>query len=150
MPTAKDVAGEITQLLPKLMKGVMKEFLLNDEITSSQRIILVSIYEHKSCTVGAIAKENRVSAPTVTGLVDRLLKGGYVCRGHDSADRRKVIVRLTDKGNDVVKKFLRTVRKRWAGILTGLNNKEREVFAAILKKLMRVFYEMETADQKTR
>jgi DNA-binding MarR family transcriptional regulator len=55
---------------------------------------------------GAIARRTGLHAATVTGVLDRLERGGWVARERDPADRRGVVVRaLRDRGREVFEQF---------------------------------------------
>lgn len=43
-----------------------------------------------------LAEEARLTTGTITALVDRLERAGYARRSRDTADRRRVLVELTD------------------------------------------------------
>lgn len=49
-------------------------------------------------TVAMIADAVQLSAPTVSRILDRMEKSGYVARERNSKDRRRVCVSLTDEG----------------------------------------------------
>jgi DNA-binding MarR family transcriptional regulator len=49
-------------------------------------------------TVAKVAEAVQLSAPTVSRLLDRLEKGGFLVRERNSRDRRRVCVSLTDAG----------------------------------------------------
>ena len=49
-----------------------------------------------------IAKKMGHSTAAATGLVDRMEKLGYVGRLHAQDDRRKVLVFITKKGQDII------------------------------------------------
>lgn len=49
-------------------------------------------------SVGALAERLLVRKHTAVELVDRLAQSGFVERSSDAADRRRVLVRLTDEG----------------------------------------------------
>ena len=49
-------------------------------------------------TVAMAAEAVQLSAPTVSRILDRLEKGGYVARERNSKDRRRVCVSLTEEG----------------------------------------------------
>ena len=57
---------------------------------------------------GIAAKMGHTTA-AATGLVDRLEKLEYVQRSHALDDRRKVMVRITKKGSDLVAEIHRDV-----------------------------------------
>ena len=48
-----------------------------------------------------------VTPTNTTGIVDRLVKQGLISRSKDSRDRRMVILRATDKGEELLAKFQR-------------------------------------------
>ena len=136
MATIDQITDEICIMLPKLMKGAHSNFLSKTNITSAQMIMLVSIHDHGRCKLKTLAKERNISPPTATGLIDRLVKAGYVKRESDPEDRRVVIVSLTKKGQKNVQDFLDTVKSRWKNILTHLNPKEQEQYLNILRKIV--------------
>jgi DNA-binding MarR family transcriptional regulator len=49
----------------------------------------------ESVTAGAIARHTHLAPASVTSLIDRLERKGYVRRLRDPGDRRRVIVKLT-------------------------------------------------------
>jgi DNA-binding MarR family transcriptional regulator len=48
-------------------------------------------------TAGDIARETGLTSGAVTAMLDRLERAGYVRRLRDAADRRRVLVELTDQ-----------------------------------------------------
>src|SRR5512139_3401025 len=52
-------------------------------------------------TMGELARRVSVTEKTVTGLVDRLERDGYLARERDPADRRVVRARATARGAEV-------------------------------------------------
>ena len=55
------------------------------------------IDRHGKITAGELAKESGLSTGAITTLLDRLERAGYVRRVRDDADRRRVLVELTDE-----------------------------------------------------
>ena len=49
-------------------------------------------------TVAMVAEAVQLSAPTVSRILDKLEKGGYVTRERNAKDRRRVCVSLTEEG----------------------------------------------------
>jgi len=136
MATIDRITNEISVMVPKLMKGAHGKILSKTNMASAQMIMLVSIHDHGSCKLKTLARERAISPPTATGLIDRLVRAGYVKRGSDPEDRRVVIVSLTKKGEKTVQDFLSTLRKRWKGILIHLTSKEQHQYLNILKKIV--------------
>ncbi|WP_231714499.1 MarR family winged helix-turn-helix transcriptional regulator [Desulfonema ishimotonii] len=66
-------------------------------LTGPQLVILKEISKKGDLSVSELAKAISLSQSTVTGILTRLEKRGFVMRHRSEADKRKVIVRLTDK-----------------------------------------------------
>ena len=138
MATINELTREISIMVPKLMKGARTGLFSKANVTTAQMIMLVSIHDHGQCKLKTLAKERGISPPTATGLIDRLVRAGYVKRGSDPEDRRVVMVSLTGKGKSSVQDFLSTVRNRWKNILVHLTPKEQQQYLNILKKIVAV------------
>lgn len=92
--------------------------------------------EHRA-TPSEIAAWQQMSPSGITGRLDGLEKRGFIRRLPSPADRRKVIVELTEEG-----------RRAWLGtfdpqtneeekVLAALDPDEREQFDRLLRKMMR-------------
>lgn len=141
MITGREAARQVSILVPKLMSWTKDSFLASSNLTTSQIISLMNLYEFETCPISQLAKALGVSLPTTSGIVDRLVRDKFVKRLYDKADRRLVLITLTDKGKAVVQKFMEAIRKRWEGILDHLTEQERESYVAILKKLTHIISE---------
>lgn len=128
-------ATAMSEFFPALTSGVQLEFFARNDISSSQIIILMGIYYFGRRTMGQLASSMNVSMPTVTGLIDRLVKLGLVGRFHDEDDRRKVFARLKPKGQKLVAEFKDIVMHRWQNVLMSLNDKQLEQFYSIVNNL---------------
>jgi DNA-binding MarR family transcriptional regulator len=74
------------------------------EVTPAQFGFLDALHkENDGLTIGALAQERALDAPTATGIVKRLQQNGLVERVHDTSDRRIVKVYLTDEGREIYK-----------------------------------------------
>lgn len=89
-----------------------REFLLNlsrelnrDNISFAQFFLLSYLATSKELTMTDIARKMGHSTAAATGLVDRLEKLGYMERTHAVDDRRKVLVRITSRGLELVSRL---------------------------------------------
>lgn len=73
-----------------------------------------------------IAKKMGHSTAAATGLVDRLEKLGYVERVHAAEDRRKIMVRITSKGIDLVSQMRGEIATDLASIMSEMDEDEAE------------------------
>ena len=72
------------------------------ELTTTQLRVLFILHEAPGMPAGALAEDLRVTPPTVTGLVDRLVRMGLVRREEDPKDRRLVRNALTERGEEAL------------------------------------------------
>ena len=64
------------------------------------------IGRHGPLSPGAISRRTGLHAATVTGILDRLERAGWVARERDPMDRRGIVVRaLPDRGKEVFERF---------------------------------------------
>jgi len=150
MESVNDIAREISILVPKMMRNVKAEFFTRVDFTTSQFIIMVSLHERKSVSSGKLAREHNLSNPTITGIVDRLTKQGYVRRLSDVKDRRKVLVSLTIRGKETVKKFQKLIQQRWKDILRHLTKKEQQTSINVFRKLNKIVSDEVLISEKTK
>jgi DNA-binding MarR family transcriptional regulator len=79
-----------------------------------------------------------VTTAAATGLVDRLVKAGYVQRVYDPSDRRIIKVKLTSKGADLVKKIMVNKVARVKDVFGKLSAGDREDYLRVLTRIKEV------------
>jgi DNA-binding MarR family transcriptional regulator len=72
-----------------------------------------------------IAERLLVTTASTTSLVDTLERRGFVTRSPDPDDRRKVLVTLTEHGEQVVDRFLPQVVAVQTALMAGLTETQR-------------------------
>jgi DNA-binding MarR family transcriptional regulator len=56
-------------------------------------------------TIGVLAERLQIKPHTAVELVNRLVEGGYVERRQGASDRREVLIKLTPKGQSVLREL---------------------------------------------
>lgn len=69
------------------------------------------------------------------GAVDRLEERGFIRRVGDPADRRVVLVELTDEGRETIDETLPDHAANEKRLLASLSSEEQRVLITLLKKL---------------
>jgi len=135
MPRTEEIAKEISMLMPAIARRILLEFFQEVDISQSQLLTIMAIYEKKTCRLSELSTKMGISDPTASGLVDRLSKARYVNREQDPDDRRAVCIALTNKGVHLAKKFRSAVSDRWVEILQQISKRDREEFIRILREI---------------
>ncbi|WP_241560052.1 MarR family winged helix-turn-helix transcriptional regulator [Solirhodobacter olei] len=73
--------------------------LLGINRTDGRCLDIIDLHGHP--TAGQLAAESGLTTGTVTAVVDRLEKAGYVRRRRDPGDRRKVVVEATETAQEL-------------------------------------------------
>ena len=76
--------------------------LNRDKVSFPQFFLLTYLVTNEELTMSSIAQKMGHSTAAATGLIDRLQELGYVERGNAANDRRKIVVKITDKGRQLV------------------------------------------------
>jgi DNA-binding MarR family transcriptional regulator len=125
------------QLRPVLLR-LSRELRQETEqlgITSRQVTLLWLIRGNPGMSLRELAAEERISAPALSGYVDRLEKAGLLARVRDESDRRRVGLALTDEGERLLRR-VRARRTTWlADRLRGLDDDELAAIEAAIEPL---------------
>jgi DNA-binding MarR family transcriptional regulator len=90
-------------------------------------------------TPGALVRATLVTSGTMTNRIDRLASADLVSRRPDPADKRGVLVALTDRGRAAVDAALADLLTYERQLLTGLDGGQRRELAALLRILLAPF-----------
>jgi DNA-binding MarR family transcriptional regulator len=88
---------------------------------------------------GRLLKETLVTSGTMTNRVDRLTARGLVERLPDPADRRGVIVQLTDSGRDSVDAAMADLLAHERTLLGSISERDQQKIARVLRELVGPF-----------
>jgi len=76
-------------------------FLAKLNLTYPQYLVMLVLWEHQSLSVGNIGELLYLDSGTLTPLLKRLEAQGLLLRQRLTSDERKVMVTLTEMGNDM-------------------------------------------------
>jgi DNA-binding MarR family transcriptional regulator len=96
---------------------------------------LFALDRRHAATAGEIAEAARLSPASVTNMLDDLERDGIVTRVRSDADRRRVLVTLTDTGRTVLGKRRRLWVKRWEAALEDVPERDLEAAAEVMRRI---------------
>ena len=135
-----DLFGDkFMELLPKLMhefNSYESPYITSGEITPLQLTVLNCLSTRGDCEMCKIAQALNVSFPTATGMMDRLVKSGFVKREHGQDDRRKVFVVITPKGRRITQDIFKRKRQALLKMFSCISSQERSRYLEILEKVV--------------
>ena len=135
-----DLATRLRSEMYRLVKVLRKE-TRNDELLSlTERSTLALVYQYTEILPGELALLEKVTTQAMSQIINHLLELGLILKTPSEADRRKVIVTLTDAGKKLVRQR-QAEKQEWLNrrIAETLSVKEKQTLAEaihILTKLI--------------
>lgn len=93
-------------------------------ITGPQRLVLRLLSSTPGMTAGELAQALHLDKSTLTGIVGRLERHGFLRRAVDPLDRRRQLLALTRKARAVISRLSGTVEERVGEVLAGRSPEE--------------------------
>ncbi len=121
-----------------ISKSINPKGLLKINLTSAQIKLLTCFSDRDVFTMTELSRNLNVSMPTMTAMVDRLVKSKMIERERDDIDRRVVKVKLTNVGRKMLKKLIRIRREEMEKILKNLNEDEMKNYLISIEMVARL------------
>lgn len=137
--------GDIISLISKVRENANK--FITDEmdkwgvkgLAPSHGDILSALLKHERLTMKELADKIGRDKSTVTVLVDKLIKQGYVEKTRDIEDNRVVFVSLTEKGRKLKPMFDAISKNLISTVYKGISENEKEELIETLTKIKNNF-----------
>lgn len=120
------IAGKFSREVAQAIEGTM---------SVSEFLVLRMLAQTGPSRVSQIARKMQITASAVTFLTDKLADKELILRKRDEADRRVVLVSITEKGARVLEGLEALRRAAAERMLEGLSDSELSGIVAILEKL---------------
>lgn len=137
----KDIISLISKIRESANKYIVTE--MNrwgvKGLASSHGDILNALLFSEALTMKDLAKKINKDKSTVTALVEKLIKLGYVAKTRDNEDNRVVFVTLTEKGKALKPMFDAISRDLISTTYNGISQSEKEELLNILIKIKNNF-----------
>lgn len=130
-----EFADRINEIMPIIMREFIKQqtgAFYKEKITLPQFVILDVLNRQGELHMTELAHAMNVTTAAMTGIVDRLVRDGYLGRIHDLRDRRVIRVRLTARGSRAVKNVSQKRRQMIINVFGKITQAERENYLNIL------------------
>jgi DNA-binding MarR family transcriptional regulator len=137
----KMCAGEILETVPLIMQFIRVEMRRSrgPGVSVPQFRVLTYLNRTDGASLSAVADRVGLSLPAMSRLIDGLVARDLVRREESSADRRRVTLRLTDLGRELVRTARAGAQARLAEALAALSPAQRAEVAQAMQRLRPVF-----------
>jgi DNA-binding MarR family transcriptional regulator len=107
-------------------------------LTGPQLIILKEVSRMNASSIGEVAKTISLSQATVTGIVERLEKRNLLQRRRSQVDRRKVMVEITQEGENLLRDAPPLMQEAFVERFTRLPEWEQSMVLSALQLLVQL------------
>ena len=140
-PDTEDVASmkrSILVALRRIIRAVdLHSHRLMEEhgLTGPQLAALQEIVRCGTASTRSLARSLHVSQPTITGILDRLERGGLITRTRNGTDRRAIDVAITEEGQRLLAAAPPLLQERFSEELEKLQTWEQTTILATLQRV---------------
>ena len=115
----------------RLTKGMARQFGL----TAPQLTVIKLLEQLGDLSLSSLSSRIKAQNSTVTGIIDRMEREGWVVRERSQEDRRIVLIRLTDQGRELAESIEVEPMAIFRDALGSLSREELDQLFRILERL---------------
>lgn len=128
---------ETNSLFQKLYNHALKPF----QITYSQYLLLLVLWEKDGQTMKQIGARLNLGTGTLTPMIKRLEKSGWIIKKKNPNDERKVLIYLTEKGLNYKKEITASIAKHVQSCQI-----DYEMYITLMKELKHLQHKLSNYD----
>lgn len=132
------INDKIMEVIFEISRGIREKMSFDchaAQLTVLQLQALILISKNKIMSMGDIAAEFKISLPTATVLLDKLVNFNLIERLKSKTDRRVVNVSLTDKGKELLKKALKERHVKFNKMLSYISLGDKKSLLKVLENI---------------
>jgi DNA-binding MarR family transcriptional regulator len=137
--TDQVVCDKVMIALRKIIRAIdmnSKNLVKRVGLTGPQLLILMEISRKDGITPGEIARAVSLSQATVTGILERMEKRQLITRRRSQSDKRRILVSLTEGGEQTIKDAPPLMQEGFVERFTGLDEWEQTMILSSLQHLV--------------
>jgi DNA-binding MarR family transcriptional regulator len=133
--------AKIRQVGGRISERILKKH--DVEINSAQGRIMFALWQKDSVSINELAKKTQLKKSTLTSMLDRLERMGYIRRQRSKKDRRKILIKRTEKDRTMEKKYVEVSEEMTRLFYKGFSKSEIDRFEKDLERILNNLTEFE-------
>jgi DNA-binding MarR family transcriptional regulator len=134
--------AKIRQVAGRLFERMLRDYDI--EISSAQGRIMFALWQEDGISINELAKKTQLKKSTLTSMLDRLERMGYVRRQRSQKDRRKILIHRTAKDENLESEYVRLSQEHTKLFFRGFSEEEIDRFENDLKRILSNLMEHES------
>ena len=95
-------ASELRTVITRLIKKLRRQSISGQHLSLTERSTLALLYQHTQLLPSELAAMEKITNQSMSQILNHLLQLGYIIRTASETDKRKVIISLTQAGENVL------------------------------------------------
>ena len=113
------------------------------EINPAQGRIMFALWQNDNISINELANKTQLKKSTLTSMLDRLEKMGYIRRQRSKTDRRKILIKRTKKDLTMEKKYVEVSEEMTMLFYKGFSASQVNRFEKDLEHILNNLIEFE-------
>ena len=133
-----DARAHICFNLGRVMRRVSDHYeqrLASFNLTPPQFFVFAALWMGDGIGMGELGERVSLDSSTLTGIIDRMERNGYVERRQNPEDRRSVLLFLTDKARQTGPRVLEFANELDATLRSPFSTEDMDTFERVLRSL---------------
>ncbi|MCP1728497.1 DNA-binding MarR family transcriptional regulator [Natronospira proteinivora] len=129
----------ILRALRRIIRAVdlySRQLSVRHSLTGPQLVCMRQLVSGGAMTPGQLAREISLSPATISGILDRLERRGYLTRERRPEDKRQVLVQLTEDGRTVAENTPLPLHERFTERLSQLPETRQAEIDRVLQEVV--------------
>ena len=126
--------AKIRQVSGRVFERILKEYGI--EINSAQGRIMFALWQADGISINELSKKTQLKKSTLTSMLDRLETMGYVRRQRCRKDRRKILIKRTNKDRNLENRYVELSQEITKLFYKGFSKTEINRFENNLAKIL--------------
>lgn len=133
--------AKIRQVGGRISERILKQH--NIEINSAQGRIMFALWQKDGIPINELANKTQLKKSTLTSMLDRLEMMGYIRRQRSKKDRRKILIKRTQKDRAIEKKYVEVSEEMTRLFYKGFSKSQIVHFEKDLERILHNLIEFE-------
>jgi len=133
--------AKIRQVGGRISERILKKH--DVELNSAQGRIMFALWQKDGVSINELAKKTQLKKSTLTSMLDRLERMGYIRRQRSKKDRRKILIKRTEKDRTMEKKYVEVSEEMTRLFYKGFSKSEIDRFEKDLERILNNLTEFE-------
>ncbi|MCI6258224.1 MAG: MarR family winged helix-turn-helix transcriptional regulator [Spirochaetia bacterium] len=128
--------SQINQISQRIWNSILKNYNLQD-LSGARGRIIFALWNTDNIPIKELVKKTSLDKATLTGIIDRLERDGFIIRSHNPQDKREIIISRTGKDEIFKTKIPAASDEQNALFYKDFSQEEIFTFEKMLKKILK-------------